>query len=246
MRPQTGRIWHPDPSHPPCPPPGAAQRRRDRAAAALDRDTRIPLLSTRAVTRPLVVLLVLALFCLTALAVMAEPAFPAEARAPTPLASRSGLQLHEPRLSATGAAMHLAQAAVPQAQAPASPSAAPSSPSAAPLPEPAPVPAPPGSEADVPKDKAEVPASSDTALVRTCKLRALAVLRQRSPSIEDIFIDVDGLTVAEADSTVGTERVRHVLMGEAYIQRDKTDKVHRFLCLTGEEDKVLMTFFTER
>ncbi|OYW58748.1 MAG: hypothetical protein B7Z30_08210 [Rhizobiales bacterium 12-68-15] len=37
-----------------------------------------------------------------------------------------------------------------------------------------------------------------------------------------------------------------VIMGEAYIQRDKSDKVHRFLCLTGPQGKVLMTFFTQR
>lgn len=247
MRPQTGRIWHPDPSPPPCPPPGAAQRRLARAAAAFDRDARTPLLSTVRVTYPIVILLVFTLLCLTTLAVMANPAFSAEARAGSPLPFRSG----------PGAAMQLAQAPVPQAQAPASPSTAPAPaapspaapsavPSPAPLPQPAPVPAPPGSGADVPKEKAAGDPSSDTALVRTCKLRALAVLRQRSPSIEDIFIDVDGLTVAEADSTVGNERVRHVLMGEAYIQRDKTDKVHRFLCLTGDDGKVLMTFFTER
>ncbi len=245
---KTGRIWHPDPSHPPCPPPGAAQRRLARAAAAFDRDARSPLLSTVRVTSPIVILLVLTLLCLTSLAVTARPAFSAKPRPGSLLALRP--DLHP---SAPGALVQLAQATAPLAQAPASPSAAPLSPSApspapstAPLPQPAPVPAPPGSGADVPADKAEVPASSDTALVRTCKLRALAVLRQRSPSIEDIFIDVDGLTVAEADSTVGNERVRHVLMGEAYIQRDKTDKVHRFLCLTGDEDKVLMTFFTER
>ncbi|MFG1424384.1 hypothetical protein [Roseixanthobacter liquoris] len=244
MRPQSGRIWHPDPSQPPCPPTGAAQRRLARAAAVFDQDARTPLLSTVRVTYPIVILLIFTLLCLTVLAVMANPALSAEARAPSPLASGSG------------AVLQLAQAAAPQAQAPAgssvapgpaAPSPAPSVvPSPAPLPQPAPVPAPPGSGADVPKEKAAVPPSSDTALVRTCKLRALAVLRQRSPSIEDIFIDVDGLTVAEADSTVGTERVRHVLMGEAYIQRDQTDKVHRFLCLTGDEGKVLMTFFTER
>lgn len=246
MRPQTGRIWHPDPSQPPCPPPGAAQRRLARAAAAFDRDARSPLFSTVRVTYPIVILLVFTLLCLTVLAVMANPALSAEARAGSSLVSRSG----------PGAALQLAQAAAPQAQAPAGSSAAPGPaapspapsvvPSPAPLPQPAPVPAPPGSGADVPKEKAAAPPSSDTVLVRTCKLRALAVLRQRSPSIEDIFIDVDGLTVAEADSTVGNERVRHVLMGEAYIQRDKTDKVHRFLCLTGDEGKVLMTFFTER
>ena len=36
------------------------------------------------------------------------------------------------------------------------------------------------------------------ALVKACKAHALAVLKDRSPSVEDIFIDMDGLTVARA------------------------------------------------
>ncbi|MFG1398147.1 hypothetical protein [Roseixanthobacter pseudopolyaromaticivorans] len=229
------RLWHPPSRHAPSPPPGGAQRRLARATAVLDSHPHAALISTAAVTRPLVILLAFALLCLMGLGAMAEPAL-------TPTG--------HPALSKliTVAAMDMAQSSAPQAQSPATTPTVPPSPAPAiaPLPQPAPVPAPPGSGADVPKEKAAAEPSSDTALVRTCKTRALAVLRQRSPSIEDIFIDVDGLTVAEADSTVGNEKVRHVLMGEAYIQRDKTDKVHRFLCLTGDEGKVLMTFFTER
>ncbi|WP_341990954.1 hypothetical protein [Azorhizobium sp. AG788] len=87
---------------------------------------------------------------------------------------------------------------------------------------------------------------NDTSLVLACKQKALVMLKTTSPSIEDIFIDMDGLTIAEANTTVGDTKIIGVMMGEAYIQRDKTDKVHRFLCLTGEGGKVLMTFFTER
>ncbi len=87
---------------------------------------------------------------------------------------------------------------------------------------------------------------NDPSLVLACKQKALVALKKTSPSVEDIFIDMDGLTVAESDTVVGNTKIIGVMMGEAYIQRDKTDKVHRFLCLTGEGGKVLMTFFTER
>ena len=70
------------------------------------------------------------------------------------------------------------------------------------------------------------------------------VLKQRTAHHADI--DMDGITVAKADLAVEDTRVESVIMGEAYIQRDKTDKVHRFLCLTGPQGKVLMTFFTQR
>jgi len=83
-------------------------------------------------------------------------------------------------------------------------------------------------------------------LVAACKAEALGKLKQKSPEIDDIFIDVDGLTVAEADGRLGDTAVKGVLMGEAYIQRDRSDRVHRFLCLTGDKGQVLFTFFTER
>ncbi|MFG1464099.1 hypothetical protein V5F77_14500 [Xanthobacter sp. DSM 24535] len=178
-------------------------------------------LSAGAFTLPLTRGLTFALVCLGAMAAHAAPV----GAEPQAAARRTG-------------PVQMTQA--PSPQTPAAPPAA-----TAPLPQPAPVPAPPGTAADVPKEKAGAPSPS-TVLVIACKTRALAVLKQHSPSIEDIFVDMDGLTIAESDSSVGTEKIRHVLMGEAYIQRDKTDKVHRFLCLTGDDGKVLMTFFTER
>ncbi len=47
---------------------------------------------------------------------------------------------------------------------------------------------------------------------RRCKARALSVLKQKSPSVEDIFIDMDGITVARADLTVEATKVEAVIM----------------------------------
>ncbi|QTL03310.1 hypothetical protein J5J86_21620 [Aquabacter sp. L1I39] len=125
----------------------------------------------------------------------------------------------------------------------------------APVPLPPAAPAAPGAapKSSTPTVKTEPPVPAgpaagvkETDLALACKDRALTILKQRSPSIEDIFIDMDGLTIAEADLAVGNTKIRNVLMGEAYIQRDRSDKVHRFLCLTGEGDTVLLTFLTER
>lgn len=120
---------------------------------------------------------------------------------------------------------------------------------AAPLPAPVPVPIQPApsaaaSEQAVKQAEAEAPEDAERALA--CKAHALERLQARSPSISDISLDMDGLTIAKADLSVGSTRVTGVLMGEAYIQRDRSDKAHRFLCLVGEDDKVLMTFLTER
>lgn len=93
---------------------------------------------------------------------------------------------------------------------------------------------------------AEAEAPEDAERAAACKAHAMVKLKARSPSVDDIFIDMDGLTIAKADVAVGQEKITAVLMGEAYIKRDRSDKAHRFLCLVGEKDKVVMTFFTER
>ncbi|WP_246520042.1 hypothetical protein [Ancylobacter lacus] len=118
-------------------------------------------------------------------------------------------------------------------------------------PAPAPPEKPAAAEAPVPPTAAGTePAATepdpDMQKVADCKVQALARLKQASPSIDDIFIDVDGLTIAEANSKLGDTEVKGVMMGEAYIQRDRSDRANRFLCLTGADGKVLFTFFTER
>ncbi|HSI39277.1 MAG TPA: hypothetical protein VLA00_01880 [Xanthobacteraceae bacterium] len=82
--------------------------------------------------------------------------------------------------------------------------------------------------------------------VAACKQQALARLKEQSPSIDDLYFDVDGLTIAEARSKLGDTEVRGVIMGEAYIKRDRSDTANRFLCLTGADGEVIFTFFTER
>ncbi len=145
------------------------------------------------------------------------------------------------RQALAGGLMLLALVAPAAAQSPAQAPVAPP-PAAAP----APLPPPPPAGAEKAAAQAEKEAEQDMALVKACKAHALAVLKDRSPSVEDIFIDMDGLTVARANLAVEDTKVEAVLMGEAYIKRDRSDKAHRFLCLAGADRKVLMTFFTLR
>ncbi|MBS7535511.1 hypothetical protein KHC28_17815 [Ancylobacter sonchi] len=83
--------------------------------------------------------------------------------------------------------------------------------------------------------------------VAACKEKALGRLKAASPSVDDIYLDVDGLTIASTkDGRIGDTPVSGVIMGEAYIQRDRKDEPNRFLCLTGAKGEVLFTFFTVR
>ena len=79
-----------------------------------------------------------------------------------------------------------------------------------------------------------------------CKSTALIALQEKDATIKDIYFDEDGLTIADANSKVEDTPIRHILMGEAYLQTNRQDKPRRFLCLIGEKGKVLLTFFTAR
>jgi hypothetical protein len=88
---------------------------------------------------------------------------------------------------------------------------------------------------------AQVPAE-----VEACRLSGLAAIKERSPSLDQITLDMDSLAVSKADTKVGDTPIRMVVMGDAYLQRDKTDKPNRFVCLVSEKGKVVLTFFTEQ
>ena len=88
---------------------------------------------------------------------------------------------------------------------------------------------------------AQVPAQ-----VEACRLSGLAAIKESSPSLDQITLDMESLAVSKANTNVGDTPITMVVMGDAYLQRDKTDKPNRFVCLLSDNDKVVLTFFTEQ
>ena len=88
---------------------------------------------------------------------------------------------------------------------------------------------------------AQVPAE-----VEACRLSGLVAIKERSPSLDQITLDVESLAISKADTKVGDTPIKMVIMGDAYLQREKTDKPNRFVCLVSEKGKVVLTFFTEQ
>lgn len=82
--------------------------------------------------------------------------------------------------------------------------------------------------------------------ITACKKVALERLARQEPEIKDIYIDEDGATIAVAEAKIADTAIRRIVMAEAYLRTDKSDKPRRFLCLIGEDSKVLLTFFTAR
>lgn len=92
-----------------------------------------------------------------------------------------------------------------------------------------------------------VPAVAAPASVEltACKSTALIALSERDATIKNIFIEEDGLSIAAANTKVEDTPIKTIIMGEAYLQTNKSDKPRRFLCLIGDKGKVLLTFFTQ-
>lgn len=81
--------------------------------------------------------------------------------------------------------------------------------------------------------------------VTACKSTGLIALKEKSPEITDVIMDMESLAVSKSDTKVEDVPVTTVVLGEAYISRGgKTGKSDRFVCLIGEKGKVLLTYFT--
>ena len=82
--------------------------------------------------------------------------------------------------------------------------------------------------------------------VELCRLSGLSALKERSPSIEHLTFDLESLAISKAQTKVEDTPIKMVVMGDAYLKREKDDKPNRFVCLLSDKGKVVLTFFTEQ
>ena len=92
------------------------------------------------------------------------------------------------------------------------------------------------------------PASAQVANpeLELCRSTGLIALRERDPSIKDVSLDVDGMTVAKANTKVEDTPIKTIVIGDVYLEKGKKETRRTFLCLIGEKGKVLLTFFTDK
>ena len=57
--------------------------------------------------------------------------------------------------------------------------------------------------------------------VEACRLSGLVAIKERSPSLDQITLDVESLAISKADTKVGDTPIKMVIMGDAYLQREK-------------------------
>ena len=79
-----------------------------------------------------------------------------------------------------------------------------------------------------------------------CRSTGLIALKEHNPSIKDVSFDVDGMTIAKANTKVEDTVIKTIVIGDAYLEKGKRDSRRTFLCLIGEKGKVVLTFFTDK
>ena len=63
--------------------------------------------------------------------------------------------------------------------------------------------------------------SPESAELEACKATGLLALKVRSPSVKDIILDMDSLTISNANTKIEATPVRKIIMGETYLERKK-------------------------
>jgi hypothetical protein len=79
-----------------------------------------------------------------------------------------------------------------------------------------------------------------------CRSTGLIALKEHNPSIKDVSFDIDGMTIAKANTKVEDTVIKTIVIGDAYLEKGKKDTRRTFLCLIGEKGKVVLTFFTDK
>ena len=85
--------------------------------------------------------------------------------------------------------------------------------------------------------------TADNPEVAACKATGILALKEKSPTVRDMVLDMDTIVVSKADTEIEGLPIRTVVMGDVYLEKKGAGKAQHFLCLIGEKGKVLLTFF---
>ena len=90
---------------------------------------------------------------------------------------------------------------------------------------------------------AQVPGAPET---DACRASGLIALKERSPTVKDVSLDLDSVRVVKVNSKIEDVVIKAIVIGEAYIEKQRTGKPQNFLCILGDKGKVLLTIFSDQ
>jgi hypothetical protein len=73
--------------------------------------------------------------------------------------------------------------------------------------------------------------NADSPEVAACKATGILALKEKSPAVRNMILDMDTAIIAKADTEIEGIAVRTVVMGDVYLEKKGTEKAQHFLCL---------------
>jgi len=89
--------------------------------------------------------------------------------------------------------------------------------------------------------------SSDAPEIDACTASGLIALKERSPAIKDVTLDLDSVRVVKMkNSKIANVEIKAIVLGEVNIEKKKSSKPQDLICILGDKGKVLLTIFSDK
>jgi len=88
--------------------------------------------------------------------------------------------------------------------------------------------------------------NADAPDIDACRASDLIALKEHSPTIKDVEMDLDSVRVIKMNSKIGDVDIKAMVLGEASIERKQSSKAKNLICILGEKGKVLLTVFSDQ
>jgi hypothetical protein len=85
--------------------------------------------------------------------------------------------------------------------------------------------------------------------IDACRASGLIALKERSPAIKDVTLDLDSVRVVKVSSKIakiGNVEIKAIVLGEVNIEKQKSSIPQDFICILGEKGKVLLSIFSDK
>jgi hypothetical protein len=86
--------------------------------------------------------------------------------------------------------------------------------------------------------------NADAPEIDACRASGLIALKERSPTIKDVELDLD--SVIKMNSKIGDVNIKAMVLGEASIEKKTSSKAKNLICILGEKGKVLLAIFSDQ
>lgn len=87
---------------------------------------------------------------------------------------------------------------------------------------------------------------ADAPEVDVCRASGLIALKEQSPGVTDVNLDLDSIRVVKMDKKIEDVEIKAIVLGDAYVEKRKSSKPKNLICIIGNKGKVLLTLFSDQ